>query len=115
MWDWTLIYDYLKDTPYDVVASYSPYTDYQILQGFFLANYGPAAQFLFDDPSDNTVGPRVWTPKTYFPSGATIIDPSGHRADDAAKWLYGGHAASLERFRRDNLGYRPAMAGRRPY
>lgn len=77
-WEFTLIYEYLKDNPYDVLPQYSPYTDYATLQGFFLANYGSAAQFLFDDPSDDTVGPRVWTPKTYFPVGATIIDPSGH-------------------------------------
>ena len=47
-WEFTLIYEYLKDNPYDVLPQYSPYTDYATLQGFFLANYGSAAQFLFD-------------------------------------------------------------------
>jgi len=26
-WHWTLIYDYLKDNPLDLVSSLSPYTD----------------------------------------------------------------------------------------
>ena len=78
MWDWTLTYEYLKASPYDVQAIYAPYTDYAVLQGFYLAMNGQANDFLFDDPTDDTVGPGVWIPRTYFPAGAIIIDPAGH-------------------------------------
>ncbi len=77
-WNWTLIYEYLKANPYDVLPQYSPYTDYATLQGFFLARYGSAQPFLFDDPSDDVVGPAIWQARTYYAAGAYIIDPSGH-------------------------------------
>lgn len=79
MWDWTLIYNYLKDNPFDVLPAYSPYTDYRTLQGFYLKQLGQATQFLYDDPTDDTVGPPVWTANTYLPIGANVIDPSGHK------------------------------------
>lgn len=54
-WDFTLIYDYLKDNPADLVGSLSPYTDYQVMRGFLLARQGQFDDFLFNDIADNTV------------------------------------------------------------
>jgi hypothetical protein len=79
MWDFALIYEYLKNNPYDVLAQYAPYTDYEVLQGFYLARQGQFDDFLFDDLSDDTVGPAVWCKRTWYPVGAVIIDPSGHQ------------------------------------
>lgn len=79
MWEWTLIYNYLKDNPHDVLPAYSPYTDYRVLQGFYLAQLGQANQFLFNDITDNTVGPNVWVANTSYRIGDIVIDPSGHQ------------------------------------
>ena len=67
MWEFTLQYEYIKGSQYDVLQAYTPYTDYQELQGFYLARQGQYDDFLFNDPSDNTVGPQIWTPNTWFP------------------------------------------------
>src|ERR1700690_2981314 len=60
-WHWTLIWNYLKSSTTDVSTLYSPYSDYQTLQGFYLAQAGENTSFLFLDPSDNSVGPAMQT------------------------------------------------------
>ena len=79
LWEWTLTYEYLKDNPNDVMSAFTPWTDYQTMQGFYLVRNGQADDFLFDDPADDTVGPRVWTKITWYQAGAVLIDPSGHQ------------------------------------
>jgi hypothetical protein len=78
MWTWELIYDYVLDSPASVQAQYSPYTDYQVLQGFYLARGGEYDDFLFDDRHDDTVGPAMWRSGFQYSVGATILDPNGH-------------------------------------
>ena len=58
IWHWSLIYDYLKDNPNDLNIGNS-YTDYRLLQAFWLARQGQFDDFLFDDPSDDFVGPAL--------------------------------------------------------
>lgn len=91
IWHWTLVYNYLKDSPQDLVASLSPHTDYRYLQGFLLANQGKYAEFLFDDLSDDTIGMRPEpggsatypsvakvsifpTQQFFYPAGTYIVD-----------------------------------------
>jgi Conserved hypothetical protein 2217 (DUF2460) len=59
-WSWSLIYNYMKNSPYDLVPGYN-YPDYQILAGFILARQGKFDSFLWNDPYDNTVGPALLT------------------------------------------------------
>ena len=56
IWHWTLVQEYLKDNPQDLVAALAPYTDYRYLEGFLLKNQGQFAEFLFDDLYDDFIG-----------------------------------------------------------
>jgi len=58
IWKYTLVYDYVKDY-LDSVSSFSPYTDLQVLQGFYAARNGKFEDFLLRDPDDNSVGPAL--------------------------------------------------------
>lgn len=58
IWKWSLIYNYLKDDPTDIQPTFS-YTDYRTLLGFFLARQGKFDDFLFDDVTDDLVGPAL--------------------------------------------------------
>jgi hypothetical protein len=61
LWTWTLIYDYIYgayNSPNNTQA-YAPYTDLEAMLGFFLARQGQSDDFLFSDPSDNSVGPAM--------------------------------------------------------
>lgn len=53
-WHWQLIYDYLKNDSSNP-GPFTPYTDYQTLQGFILGRQGQYDSFLYDDPTDDTV------------------------------------------------------------
>lgn len=59
VWTFTLIYNYLKDRPYDLVPSLNGYTDYAFLQDFYNSRQGRFDDFLFDDVSRDFVGPGV--------------------------------------------------------
>lgn len=85
IWHWTLVYEYLKDNPQDLVSTLAPYTDYRFLEGFLLANQGQFAEFLFDDLSDDTIGmrsqqpgspvyPSVFRTSTNYYLGSYIVD-----------------------------------------
>lgn len=63
IWHWSLIYNYLKDNPNDLLPG-NAYTDFQTLLGFLLARQGQFDSFLFDDPYDDSVGPAL------LPSGS---------------------------------------------
>lgn len=56
VWTFQLIYEVLKDR--GILSPYT-YSEYRILQGFFLARQGQDDDFLFDDPTDNSVGPAL--------------------------------------------------------
>ncbi len=79
IWTWQLIYEYIYDNFYSAANSmpYTPATDLRELMGFFLARQGMYDDFLFDDPSDDWVGPMTWKPRYDFNPGQAIIDPSG--------------------------------------
>jgi hypothetical protein len=91
IWHWTLIYEYLKDNPRDIVSALSPYTDYRFLEGFLLSNQGQFAEFLFNDYSDNAIGanpqaggisapPSLFQTssypqhESYYPVGSYVVD-----------------------------------------
>lgn len=84
IWNYTLIYDYLKNFPNEDYALGLTYTDLQTMMGFFLARYGQADDFLFDDPDDDYVGPGVfdtsyaWAANFPFVLGYIIIDSNGN-------------------------------------
>ena len=90
-WHWTLEYNYIKNNPKDVVSIYSPWTDYQIMQGFYLQVGGMAQPFLMTDPGtalgspDNYVGPALllgtvsspyptWQANRVYIQGAVFVD-----------------------------------------
>ena len=50
-WNWELTFDVLRD-------STTP-SEYRQLQGFILALQGQAGDFLYDDPTDDSVGPAL--------------------------------------------------------
>jgi hypothetical protein len=81
IWNWTLIYNYLKNNPNDIPAGFI-YTDLQQLMGFGLARQGAFDDFLFNDPDDNSVGPALatntWKPLWNIPIGASILDSANH-------------------------------------
>jgi hypothetical protein len=91
IWHWTLIYEYLKNNPQDLVTALSPYTDYEYLEGFLLSNLGKYAEFLFDDLNDDAIGmrslpggsasyPSIFkvsiypTQEFFYPLGSYILD-----------------------------------------
>ena len=59
VWHWSLVYDYLKNDPNDIIPALTPYTDYQTLQGFILGRHGQYDSFLYDDPTDDTVTNQI--------------------------------------------------------
>jgi len=87
-WHWTLVYDYVSNNANRDLATYSPWTDYQILQGFYGEVGGMAQPFLLTDPGtalgspDNYVGPALlnlpWQANRVYIPGAVIVDPNSH-------------------------------------
>lgn len=79
-WTFTLIYDFLHDFPWGTY--WQQVSELRTLMGFFLGANGMAASFLFDDPSDDFVGPALstvpWAALTYFPLGFGILDSANH-------------------------------------
>jgi hypothetical protein len=90
-WHFSLIYDYLKDDPTDLVAALAPYTDYRYLEGFLLSLQGQFGSFLFDDLTDDCLGmlsnpggvsalpssfkPSIYpTQEFYYPVGTIVVD-----------------------------------------
>lgn len=62
IWHWQLTYDYLYGrfpSPNNTQA-YAPYTDIDVLQGFFLARQAQFDDFLFTDPKNHAVGPALF-------------------------------------------------------
>lgn len=55
-WEWQLIYEFLYDDPSHAISGYP---DYRILEGFLLSMSGRATSFLYNDPTDNAVGPAL--------------------------------------------------------
>lgn len=83
LWHFTLIYEYLKDNPLDLVPSLSPYTDYKYLQGFLLSVQGQFAEFLYDDPYDDFIGLRAQP-------GGSATYPSAFKTSSypTSQWSY---------------------------
>jgi hypothetical protein len=70
IWHWELKYNYLKDNPADIAVDLT-YTDLQTLMGFYAARLGTFDDFLYSDPTDNTVNPgdqelQLVTDGTYY-------------------------------------------------
>lgn len=94
-WHWTLIYNYISNRANRTLPIYSPWTDYQIIQGFYLQVGAKAQPFLMTDPGtalgspDNSVGPALLTGTTALPypawqanrlyiQDAVIVDSANH-------------------------------------
>jgi hypothetical protein len=77
LWEWTLIYDYLKDNPDDLVSSLSPYTDLQYLMGFFMSLQGSFGSFLYSDPTDNHVGPALISAAPNTAAQLAVVNDDG--------------------------------------
>ncbi len=58
IWHWELIYNYIYDAIGTIGVGLS-YTDFRILLGFYLSQQGQFGEFLFDDPTDDYVGPAM--------------------------------------------------------
>src|SRR5579872_5217467 len=89
IWKWEFMYEYLYDNFASPNNTSSPETDLRTLMGFYMARGGQFDDFLYDDPSDNWVGPRTWRPNYLWPAGSTIIDSNGH-AEFTARGGYSG-------------------------
>jgi hypothetical protein len=61
VWTFTLMYEWIMDAFRGAgnTMAYAPYTDLKYLMGFLLAAQGQYADILFDDPSDDSVGPPM--------------------------------------------------------
>jgi hypothetical protein len=55
---WSLTYNYIKDNPLDIPSGLT-YTDLQTLEGFIAARQGQGDDFLYDDLTDDFVGPAL--------------------------------------------------------
>src|ERR1035441_8258009 len=58
---WTLTYEYVYGSfisPNNLMP-YAPYTDQEYLQAFWLQHYGQGDDFLFKDPTWNSIGPAL--------------------------------------------------------
>ena len=73
---------------------YSPNTDLREMMGFYLGHQGRFDDFLFDDPSDDWVGPMTWKKFYDFNPGQIILDPGGH----GQKWSGGMTGSALPTF-----------------
>lgn len=84
LWHFALTYDYLYDTypSANNTKAYYPYTDLSTLLGFFMQHQGQWDDFLFNDPTDNSVGPAIlttaWTAKTRFGVNMGVLDSGNH-------------------------------------
>src|SRR5271154_1908275 len=58
IWHFTLLYEVLFDNPL-VLNPGNSVTEYRLLQGFWLARQGQFDDFLYDDPTDDSVGPAL--------------------------------------------------------
>jgi hypothetical protein len=56
VWHWELIYNYVYDDPANIAVGLS-FTDLKTLLGFLMKMQGQFSDFLYSDPSDNTVAP----------------------------------------------------------
>ena len=81
LWHWTLQYSVLFDRITRLQPGLS-YTDYRILQGFYLARQGTFDDFLFDDPTDDFVGPAL------DPNGAPNLQATLQVVNDGAGNYY---------------------------
>lgn len=56
IWEWSLLFDFLHDFFW---GDFTTVSELRTLMGFFNAQYGSAASFLFTDPDDANVGPAL--------------------------------------------------------
>ena len=77
IWEWTLIYDFLHDFFW---GSFTTVSELRTLMGFFNAQYGQSASFLYTDPDDNYVGPALVSaaPNTPLAQLALVTDGEGN-------------------------------------
>ena len=79
IWSWTMIFDFLHDYFW---GSFTTVSELRTLMGFFNAQYGSMASFLYTDPDDNYVGPALvpiaLTPNTPLAQLALVTDGAGH-------------------------------------
>lgn len=84
VWQWQLMWDYLYANwgGTNNTQAYAPWTDVQTLMGFFMARQGKFDDFLYQEPSDDSVGPGIvtttWKRLTFYNAGFGILDAANH-------------------------------------
>lgn len=76
VWRWTLLYEVLGNSS-RYVAPGESYPDLQRLVGFYLARQGRYDSFLFDDPTDDSVGPALLPDLTPNPQAQLQVVTDG--------------------------------------
>src|ERR1017187_6177659 len=78
-WHWTFIFDVLRNYP---TMDFNNVTEIRMLMGFFNAMRGKQGDFLYSDPTDNSVGPALlttaWQAGLYVQAGTGILDSANH-------------------------------------
>ena len=76
IWEWTLIFDFLHDAFW---GSFTTVSELRTLMGFFNAQQGKSASFLYTDPDDNYVGPALVSaaPNTPLAQLSLVSDGAG--------------------------------------
>lgn len=89
-WNFKLIYEYLKDFPWDMVSGLIT-TDFRTMMDFFLAMGGRLNPFLFFNPDDNQVGPAMLngSPNTPLAQLQVVTDGQGNYYSPLQR-TYGG-------------------------
>ena len=77
VWEWQLIFDFLHDFFWGTFTNVS---ELRTLMGFFTAQAGQSASFLYTDPDDNSVGPALVSAAPNVPLAqlAVVNDGAGN-------------------------------------
>lgn len=88
IWEWTLLFDFLHDYFW---GSFTAVSELRTLMGFFNAQQGKSASFLYTDPDDNYVGPALVSaaPNTPLAQLALVSDGAGNYYSPVQRTLDG--------------------------
>jgi hypothetical protein len=78
-WHWILVYNFLHDYAW---GQFNYVSELKTLLGFFNSQQGQFGTFLFNDPSDNYVGPALstatWVPGVMYGLNQGVLDAANH-------------------------------------
>lgn len=88
VWRWKLVFDFLHDYFW---GTFTTVSELRTLMGFFNAQLGSAASFLYTDPDDNYVGPALVSasPNTPLAQLALVSDGVGNYYSPVQRTLDG--------------------------